>query len=80
MMKFVTEEFPEIGQEMMDVALKRKEKIIESKLELESALSALSAIESAENSTSLREPSIMAERIVKRRKTMLNDNRIVPMF
>ena len=79
MMKFLTEEFPEIGQEMMDVALKRKEKIIESKLEIESALSALSALESADNSTSQRKPSDMAERISKRRKTVLNDNRVYTM-
>lgn len=77
MMKYLTEEFPEYGQEMMDVALKRNQRIIESKIELESALSAL---EKSDSSTSMRESSIKAERISRRKKSVQCGNRVYPMI
>jgi CRP-like cAMP-binding protein len=38
MMKYITEEFPEISNEMMELALKRKSKILEAKEEMEKVL------------------------------------------
>ena len=38
MMKYITEEFPEISNEMMELALKRRSKILEAKEEMEKVL------------------------------------------
>lgn len=74
MIIYLTEEFPEIGQEMMEIALKRKQRIIESKIEIESVL------ERSDNSTSIREPSVKAERISRRKKSGMYGNRVYPML
>ena len=38
MMKYITEEFPEVSNEMMELAMNRKSKILEAKEEMEKVL------------------------------------------